>query len=68
MSILLTALVAAVGLAVLFVVVWLLIMLYVKATSRHGAVSRFLEPSDDEMSPEERIKSVSNHPGAGGFG
>ena len=68
MSIVLTALIVAAGLAVLFVVAWLLIMLYVKTTSSHGPVRRFLEPSDDEMSPEERIKAVSNHPGAGGNG
>ena len=68
MDLFLILLLAAAGLVVLFLVLWLVILAYVKATSRHGPIERFLEPAEDDMSAEERVKTMSNHPGAGGFG
>jgi hypothetical protein len=58
MSLLLVLLAVAAGITLLLLVVWLLIMVYVKATSRGGPVERFFEPGEGELPPEERVKHV----------
>ena len=59
---------AIAGLALLLVVVWLLVLAYVRVTSPGKGIERFFEIGDDDLTPAERIKISSNHPGAGGNG
>jgi hypothetical protein len=68
LSLLLVVLAAAVGLVLLLVVVWLLVMAYVKVTRSGKGVNRFFEAGDGELSPEDQVKFLNNHPGAGGHG
>jgi hypothetical protein len=66
-DILLVALVAAACLVALFLVVWLVIPAYVKATSRGRSVDRFFQPGEGELPPEERVKHVGGFKhGSGG--
>lgn len=68
MGLALLILAVAVGLALLLVVVWLLVMAYVKVTSPGRGIDRFFQIGDDELTPAERIRISNNHPGAGGNG
>jgi hypothetical protein len=68
MDVVLIILAAAGGLVLLLAVVWLVVMASVTLTSRHSPVGRFLEPTEGELSAQDYVKSISNHPGAGGNG
>jgi len=57
-SLLLIVLATVAGLAVLLVVVWLLVLAYVKLPSPGRGIDRFFEFGDGELPPEERVKHV----------
>jgi hypothetical protein len=49
---------AVVGLVLLLLIVWLLVLAYVKVTGHGGTVERFLESGEGELPSEERVKHV----------
>ena len=67
MSLPLIVLAVVAGPVLLLVVVWLLVMAYVKATSPGKGIDSFFEAGDGELPPEERVKYVGGFKhGSGG--